>query len=92
MSANRLRQRCPRLGHEVPFSYCLGCGDNDQPCWKIADCWWEHFDVVKYLNDHYPEAQVAELLSARPPSKVSSLMTLIKQARQRIQNNKGETS
>ncbi|MFP4041010.1 MAG: hypothetical protein ACLFS7_10780 [Desulfosudaceae bacterium] len=77
-------RRCPRLGHQVPFSYCLGCGEGGEPCWKVADCWWESFDIVSFLKDNYPEPVVTRLLTARAPSKVSSLVTLIEQARQRI--------
>lgn len=77
-------RRCPRLGHEVPFSYCLACGDNGGLCWKIADCWWETFDVIGYLKENFPEEAVAAVLDARPRPKVASLVELIKKAQQRV--------
>ena len=76
-----LVRRCPRLGNPVPFNYCEVCGDDQQPCFKILDCWWEHFDVVQYLKDHLPEDQFNQLMTARPKSKVSSLIELIEQAK-----------
>jgi hypothetical protein len=77
----RLVRRCPRLGNPVPFNYCEVCGDDQQPCFKILDCWWEHFDVVRYLKDHLPENQFNQLMAARPKPKVSSLIELIEQAK-----------
>jgi hypothetical protein len=83
------QRRCPRLGHPVPFAYCLKCGDSQDPCFKIADCWWELLDVVGYLNDHFPPETVSCLLTPTPPKpKVTSLMELIEQAKQRIEKNK----
>jgi hypothetical protein len=76
-----LVRRCPRLGNPVPFNYCEVCGDDQQPCFKILDCWWEHFDVVQYLKDHLPEDQFNQLMTARPKPKVSSLIELIEQAK-----------
>ena len=76
-----LVRRCPRLGNSVPFNYCEVCGDDQQPCFKILDCWWEHFDVVQYLKDHLPEDQFNQLMAARPKPKVTSLIELIEQAK-----------
>ena len=78
-----LVRRCPRLGNPVPFSYCEVCGDDQQPCFKILDCWWEHFDVVQYLKDHLPEDQFNQLMADRPKPKVASLIELIEQAKNR---------
>ena len=78
-----LVRRCPRLGNPVPFNYCEICGDDRQPCFKILDCWWEHFDVVQYLKDNLSEDQFNRLADARPKPKVTSLIELIEQARKR---------
>jgi hypothetical protein len=80
---NSLVRRCPRLGNPVPFDYCEICGDHQQPCFKILDCWWEHFDVVQYLKDNLTEDQFNQLVQARPKPKVTSLIELIEQARKR---------
>jgi len=78
-----LVRRCPRLGNPVPFNYCEICGDDQQPCFKILDCWWEHFDVVQYLRDNLSEDQFKLLMAARSKPKVTSLLELIEQAKNR---------
>jgi hypothetical protein len=80
---NPLERRCPRLGGPVPFSYCKKSGENQQPCFKIIDCWWETFDVVRYLKDNLPEDQFSQLMDARPRPKIASLVELIEQAKKR---------
>jgi len=82
-SEKELIRRCPRLGNPVPFQYCEVCGDEGKPCFKILDCWWEHFDVVQYLKERLPEDQYKRLMKAEPKPKVTSLIELIEQARQR---------
>ena len=80
---NSMVRHCPRLGNPVPFEYCEICGDEQQLCFKILDCWWEHFDVVQYLKDNLSEDQFNRLTEARPKPKVTSLIELIEQARNR---------
>ena len=80
----KLERRCPRLGGPVRFGYCLTGDGNGPPCFKILDCWWERFDVHRYLEDHLPAGQFKDLLQAGPPApKVTSLVELIEAARQR---------
>jgi len=78
-----LERRCPRLGGPVPFSYCKKSGEDQQPCYKIVDCWWETFDVVRYLKDNLPEDQFNQLMDTRPRPKIASLVELIEQAKKR---------
>jgi len=80
---NNMVRRCPRLGNPVAFDYCEICGDDQQPCFKILDCWWEHFDVVQYLKENLTEDQFNQLSQTRPKPKVTSLIELIEQARKR---------
>jgi hypothetical protein len=80
---NPLERRCPRLGGSVPFSYCKKGGEDQQPCFKIIDCWWETFDVVRYLKDNLPEDQFNQLMDTRPRPKIASLVELIEQAKKR---------
>jgi hypothetical protein len=83
-SRKQLIRRCPRLGNPVPFKYCKTCGDDQQTCFKIIDCWWEYFDIVQYLKDNLPGEQFNRLIAAEPPkNRVTSLVELIEQARQR---------
>lgn len=78
-----LERRCPRLGGPVAFAYCKGCGDRGQPCWKAIDCWWEHFDIVAYLQENLPVEAFQKLRDARPKPKLNSLVELIEQAQKR---------
>ena len=71
------------MGNPVPFEYCEVCDDHQHPCFKILDCWWEHFDVVQYLKSRLPEDQFNRLMTTRPKPKVTSLLELIEQARKR---------
>ena len=83
---DNLQRRCPRLGGPVTFKYCRFAGEAGRPCWKIADCWWERFDVMTYLQAVLSEEELKSLLEARPKPKVASILELIEQARQRTQS------
>jgi len=86
ISRDAEEMRCPRLGGTVSFKYCRSSGDDCQPCFKIADCWWEAFDVMGWLRENLTEEQLQQLLAKkeRPPAKVSSLLDLIEKARARV--------
>jgi hypothetical protein len=81
------QRRCPRLGHIVNFGYCRIGGENQQPCFKVFDCWWEQFDVVGFFQQRLPAEAFDNLRCASPPNKVASLVELIQQARNRTRNN-----
>jgi hypothetical protein len=57
----------------------------EQPCAKVIDCWWETFDIVRYLEDHLPEHQFSRIMTARPQPKIASLVETIAQAKKRIE-------
>lgn len=77
------QRRCPRLGSVISFRYCLISGDNEVPCWKILDCWWELFDVEGYLKQNLPEAVFNELIKAaeKPKNKIASIIEIAQQAK-----------
>ncbi len=75
-------RRCPLLGHQIPFSYCRKPG-SEIPCRKIFDCWWEIFDIKSFIEEHYSKEIITEILKPSVP-KVSSIMDLVKQAKERI--------
>jgi hypothetical protein len=81
-----LQRRCPRLGGPVTFGYCRTADPNRKPCFKVFDCWWERFDVVGYFRHRLPAEAFKDLCNARPPEKTSSLLDLIRQARQRTRS------
>ena len=70
---------CRRLGHPIHFGYCRTT-DGGTLCPKIADCWFARFDVVSFLREHHPPAEV-EGLAAAPPPKVVTLLELVERAR-----------
>ncbi len=78
--AASLSRRCPRLGGPVTLGYCMSC-EQQRPCLKITDCWWETFDIVRYLQDHLPADHFKQLMQARPKPKIASLVELIEKAR-----------
>jgi hypothetical protein len=78
---NALERRCPRLGGPVTFQYCKECGEDDLPCFKVLDCWWEAFDAVAYFKACLSEDQMNRLIHAKPKPKISSLIDLIRQAK-----------
>ena len=78
-----MERRCPRLGGPVAFKYCRFSGSDRQPCWKIADCWWERMDVMAYLREVFSEEELRAFLEAQPKPKLTSIIELIEQARQR---------
>ena len=80
---DNLEQRCPRLGGPITFKYCRDSGENQKPCFKIMDCWWETFDVRTYLKEILSESDFKALMDAKPPDKIASLIDIIEQAKQR---------
>jgi hypothetical protein len=83
-TAKQLVRRCPRLGGPVAFFYCTTCEANSQACGKIIDCWWETFDVLRYLEDTLSPEEFDRLTSAKPASKVSQLVDIIAQSQKRL--------
>lgn len=83
---NNLERRCPRLGSRISFRYCLISGEDDNPCWKIFDCWWEYFDVESYLKANLPAEvfeQLVEKAAAQPKNKLASIVEIAEQAKKR---------
>jgi hypothetical protein len=72
--------RCPRLGHQIHFSYCQ-TENNGAPCFKILDCWHAYFNVEEFLKSQISPEQWDELTTRRSAPKVVSLVELISQAR-----------
>ena len=83
-SEKQLTRRCPRLGGPVSFNYCRTSERDHQTCWKIVDCWWETFDVVRYLRDTLPDSQLQRLLHPEPPSKIAGILQCADQAGKRL--------
>jgi hypothetical protein len=75
--------RCPRLGHQIAFSYCRSENEG-LPCAKTLDCWYPHFLVEGYLRRELSPEEWEQVFSRPRKPKMISLVELIQQA-------KGET-
>ena len=74
--------RCPRLGHQINFSYCRS-ENNGFPCFKTLDCWYNHFDVHTYFTDKLTTEDFEKTFLNKGKPKISSLFDLIEQAKVR---------
>jgi hypothetical protein len=75
---------CRLLGHHLRFAYCRSCQDG-YPCYKILDCWFEVFDIRKFVEDRYPPEEIERFLQ-KPRPKMQTLLSLIQQARERMKD------
>jgi len=85
---DELTRRCPRLGSGITFEYCLISGEDDLPCWKILDCWWEIFDVESYLKANLPEAVFKRLMSSKPVNKLASILEIAEKAKKQAEKSR----
>ncbi len=76
---NEVLIRCPKLGHQIYFSYCrqenLGA-----PCVKTLDCWYPLFPVEKYLRVELTPREWADVFEKPREPKIQTLLELINQA------------
>jgi len=76
--------RCPRLGHQIYFSYCRS-ENHGLPCTKVLDCWYTHFNVEDHLRQELSPKQWESTFSKPIKPKTASLIDLIKQAKKRTE-------
>lgn len=74
--------RCPRLGHQIYFSYCR-TENNGLPCFKVVDCWSRQFKVEEYLRGELTREEWDTVFEKKPKPKMLSLVELIEQAKKR---------
>jgi hypothetical protein len=72
--------RCPKLGDEMTFAYCLREA-GDLPCARIMACWQAAFDVAAVLREQMTPDQWACFAGVQPKDKVTSLMEIIERAK-----------
>jgi hypothetical protein len=72
---------CRILGHYVPFQYCRTVND-EIPCRKIKDCWFEKLDIDRYIMGNFTESERERMFSS-PPEKISAIVDLIKKAQEK---------
>ena len=76
--------RCPRLGHQICFSYCRR-ENHGLPCFKTLDCWYAHFMVEDYLRNELSPEEWGKAFKRSDKTKTVSLIELIEQAKERKQ-------
>jgi hypothetical protein len=72
--------RCPRLGHEITFSYCLQ-ESGVHPCSRIISCWSFAFDVESFLHKNMKTQDWESFKKTQPKGKVTTLIELIEAAK-----------
>jgi hypothetical protein len=72
--------RCPRLGHQISFSYCRS-ENRGLPCFKTLDCWYDHFLVEEYFRKELTSEQWDKAFKRSGTTKMLSLLELIEQAK-----------
>jgi hypothetical protein len=72
--------RCPRLGQEIPLSYCLQ-ESIDLPCQRIMHCWSSAFDVAAYLQNKLPKELWLKFINVQPKEKLAGIVELIEAAK-----------
>jgi hypothetical protein len=77
---DKLQCRCPRLGHEVAFSYCRQ-ESGVMPCQRIIACWGVLIPVETWLKDEMPAEQWDLFCRQEPEDKLTTLVDLVGKAR-----------
>ena len=75
--------RCPRLGHQISFSYCR-IENQGIPCFKTLDCWHQIFDVATLLKNELSPEVFNQTFHREIKPKILSLMDLVEQAKKAI--------
>jgi hypothetical protein len=74
--------RCPRLGGNVTFGYCLKEGGL-KPCGRALVCWSQFFDVTEYFKRLLTEEEFERVFSEAPRPKIVTLLELIENAKRK---------
>ena len=78
--------RCPRLGHQITFSYCRS-ENYGLPCFKTLDCWYNHFSVEEFMRLELTPEQWEEVFGRPPKPKIISLVEMIEEAKRKTKEN-----
>ncbi|MFC1579730.1 hypothetical protein ACFL4N_02330 [Thermodesulfobacteriota bacterium] len=78
--------RCPRLGHQIAFSYCR-VENRGSPCFKTLDCWHAHFMVEEFLREHLTPEEWEKTFKSPTRPKMLTLVELVQQAKEQKKDN-----
>ena len=76
----QLEIRCPKLGNQVTFAYCLREG-GDIPCPRTIKCWHPYFPVEDYIRKRLTDADWERCFNQKPKEKILTLVQLIEAAK-----------
>jgi len=76
---DRLETRCPKLGHQVAFSYCRQ-ERGGLPCARTLACWQPRFPVELVLRRTVTEADWNRIFVEPPKSRIDALLDAIDRA------------
>ncbi len=79
--------RCPRLGHQIYFSYCRA-ENQGLPCLKTLDCWHTHFEIENHLRAQLSQAEWDRTFQQHTQPKTQTLLELIEAAKKRKNEEK----
>ena len=63
---------CRMLGHTLSFRYCRALGMEGEPCHNILNCWFERFDVERFMGENYSEEEIEGIFKP-PKTRISAL-------------------
>ena len=72
--------RCPKLGDEMTFAYCLKEA-GDLPCARTIYCWQRSFNVAALLKERLTPQQWERFTNDQPKDKVTHLIEIIEKAK-----------
>lgn len=78
--------RCPRLGHQIAFSYCR-VENRGSPCFKTLDCWHAHFLVEDFLREILTPEEWEKAFERPGSPKMLTLVELVQQAKKHKKDN-----
>jgi len=79
--------RCPRLGHQIYFSYCRG-ENSGLPCFKTLDCWHVYFPVQEFLQQELSSEEWQKAFETPAKPKMLSLVELLAQVQKNAAQKK----
>jgi hypothetical protein len=74
--------RCPRLGGEVPFSYCEREA-GDLPCRQVIRCWEAGFPVEEYLREILMPEAWERFCGQTPKDRMTTILDIVDTAKKR---------
>ncbi len=77
-----LEIRCPRLGGQVTFAYCLQ-ERGDLPCPRSITCWQAYFPVETCLREKLTTEKWDRCFNQPPKDKISTIFEIVEAAKKR---------